>query len=234
MAALETANAQHITFLSNSKLRAQAEKSAAGALILSESDHLLVSTAYQGARIITANPYAYFARAAQFFVKLNAPVITPGIHASAIVDSSARIAATAAIAANVTIEAEVEIGENCVIGAGSFVGRGARIGSGTVFHPQVTFLADSHIGERGVIQSGAVIGSDGFGFANDHYSQHGKHISPLLIEDPSLPYTTLQNEEVFTSFTKRFLMPFFVNKKDQYKEEQKKKEFEMNKHLIVK
>jgi UDP-3-O-[3-hydroxymyristoyl] glucosamine N-acyltransferase len=54
-----------------------------------------------------------------------------------------------------------------VIGAGSFVGRGARIGSGTVFHPQVTFLADSHIGERGVIQSGAVIGSDGFGFAND-------------------------------------------------------------------
>ena len=167
MAALETANAQHITFLSNSKLRAQAEKSAAGALILSESDHLLVSTSYQGARIITANPYAYFARAAQFFVKLNAPAITPGIHASANVDISARIASTAAIAANVTIEAEVEIGENCVIGAGSFVGRGARIGSGTVFHPQVTFLADSHIGERGVIQSGAVIGSDGFGFAND-------------------------------------------------------------------
>ena len=167
MAALETANAQHITFLSNSKLRALAEKSAAGALILSESDHLLVSTSYQGARIITANPYAYFARAAQYFVKLNTPVITPGIHASAIVDTSARIAATAAIAANVTIEAEVEIGEHCVIGAGSFVGRGARIGSGTVFHPQVTFLADCHIGERGVIQSGAVIGSDGFGFAND-------------------------------------------------------------------
>ena len=167
MAALETANAQHITFLSNSKLRALAEKSAAGALILSESDHLLVSTSYQGARIITANPYAYFARAAQYFVKLNTPVITPGIHASAVVDSSARIAATATIAANVTIEAEVEIGEHCVIGAGSFVGRGARIGSGTVFHPQVTFLADCHIGERGVIQSGAVIGSDGFGFAND-------------------------------------------------------------------
>ena len=167
MAALETANAQHITFLSNSKLRALAEKSAAGALILSESDHLLVSNSYQGARIITANPYAYFARAAQHFVKLNTPAITPGIHASAIVDSSARIAATATIAANVTIEAEVEIGEHCVIGAGSFVGRGARIGSGTIFHPQVTFLADSHIGERGVIQSGAVIGSDGFGFAND-------------------------------------------------------------------
>lgn len=167
MAALETANAQHISFLSNSKLRALAEKSAAGALILSESDHLLVSTSYQGARIITANPYAYFARAAQYFVKLTTPIPKPGIHTSAIVDPTARIAATAVIAANVTIEAEVEIGDHCVIGAGSFVGRGARIGSGTVFHPHVTFLADCMIGERGVIQSGAVIGSDGFGFANE-------------------------------------------------------------------
>lgn len=72
-----------------------------------------------------------------------------------------------------------------------------------------------------------------FGIANDRYSQNGKHITPLLIEDPSFPYTTLQNNEVFTSFTRRFLIPFFANKKDQYKEEQKKKEFEMNKHLLI-
>lgn len=167
MAALETAGSQHITFLSNAKLRAQAEQSAAGALILSEADHLLIAKSYQGACIITANPYAYFARAAQYFVKLNTPARIPGIHASAIVDTTARIAASAVIAANVTIEADVDIGEHCVIGAGSFVGRGARIGAGTVFHPHVTFLADSIIGERGVIQSGAVIGSDGFGFANE-------------------------------------------------------------------
>jgi len=73
-----------------------------------------------------------------------------------------------------------------------------------------------------------------FGFANDYYSQNGRHISPFLIEDPSFPYIILQNDEVFTSCTRRFLMPFFVNKKDQYKEEQKNKEFEMNKHLIPK
>ena len=36
-----------------------------------------------------------------------------------------------------------------------------------MFHPRVSFLADCHIGERGIIQSGAVIGGDGFGFAND-------------------------------------------------------------------
>ena len=73
-----------------------------------------------------------------------------------------------------------------------------------------------------------------FGFANDFYSSNGQHISPLLIEDSSFPYTTLQNDEVFTSFTKRFLMPIFIKKKEQYKEEQKKREFEMNKHLILK
>ncbi len=167
MAPLETAGSQHITFLSNTKLRAQAGLCAAGALILSEADHALVSATYQGACIVTANPYAYFARAAQFFVKLHAPARIPGVHATAIVHPTARIAATAVIAAHVIIEADADIGEHCEIGAGSFVGRGAQIGSATVFHPRVTFLADSIIGERGVIQSGAVIGSDGFGFANE-------------------------------------------------------------------
>lgn len=167
MAPLETAGSQHITFLSNVKLRTQAAQSAAGALILSENDYALVSATYKGACIITANPYAYFARAAQYFLKISAPVIKPGIHASAIVDPTARVAATACIAGHVIIEADAEVGEHCVIGAGSFIGRGARIAAGTVFHPHVTFLANCRIGERGVIQSGAVIGSDGFGFAND-------------------------------------------------------------------
>jgi UDP-3-O-[3-hydroxymyristoyl] glucosamine N-acyltransferase len=53
-----------------------------------------------------------------------------------------------------------------VIGAGSFIGRDARVGAATVFHPNVTFLSECHIGVRGVVQSGAVIGGDGFGFAN--------------------------------------------------------------------
>ena len=67
IAPLSDASARHITFLSNSKFRAQAESTQAAALILSEKDHELLSDAYQGARLLTANPYVYFAKAAQYF-----------------------------------------------------------------------------------------------------------------------------------------------------------------------
>jgi UDP-3-O-[3-hydroxymyristoyl] glucosamine N-acyltransferase len=167
MAALDGAGPQHITFLSNPKLRAQACSSAAGALILTELDHAVVSKTYHGAFVITQNPYAYYARAAQFFQALHALPVVPGVHASAVVHPDAIVASSAVIGPNVTIEAGAEIGEDCVIGAGCFIGRSARLGKATVFHPNVSFLTNCSIGMRGIIQSGAVIGGDGFGFAND-------------------------------------------------------------------
>ena len=166
IAPLDTAGPSHVTFLSNPKLRAQAAQTGAAALILSRAEHERLP-AYGGARIVADNPYAYFARAAQFFAALTAPVATPGIHSGACVDPSASVATTASIGHGVTVEAGAAIGEHCVIGAGCFIGRNAKVGAHTLFHPNVTFLSDCHIGERGIIQSGAVIGGDGFGFAND-------------------------------------------------------------------
>ena len=166
IAPLDAAGPSHITFLSNPKLRSQAMATRAGALILSTAEHEKLN-GFAGARIISDNPYAYFARAAQFFVARDARPVVPGIHASASVDPTARVAASAVIAAMVVIEAGAVVGEHCIVGAGSYIGRGASLGAGTVFHPRVSFLADCHIGERGIIQSGAVIGGDGFGFAND-------------------------------------------------------------------
>jgi len=166
IAPLDAAGPSHITFLSNPKLRAQAASTGAAALILSRAEHEKL-TVYAGARLIADNPYAYFARAAQFFAALSAPPQVPGIHPSAVVDPSAQVAATACIGPGTTIEAGAQVGAHCVIGAGSFIGRNARVGAHTLFHPKVTFLANCQIGERGIIQSGAVIGGDGFGFAND-------------------------------------------------------------------
>jgi UDP-3-O-[3-hydroxymyristoyl] glucosamine N-acyltransferase len=71
------------------------------------------------------------------------------------------------IGPHVTIEAGAEVAEDCVIEASCFIGRNASVGRGTRFYPRVTFLEGSRIGERGVIKSGAVIGAEGFGFANE-------------------------------------------------------------------
>lgn len=165
IAPLDSAGASHISFLSNSKLRALAAQSQAAALILSPLDDPTVAATYEGARIVTTNPYAYFARAAQYFVSLTESAPVPGIHPSAVVAPGATVDPTAHVGPHVTIEEGAVIGAHAVIDSGCFVGREAVIGEHTHLFANVTFHARCRIGKRGILHSGAVIGTDGFGFA---------------------------------------------------------------------
>ena len=167
IAPLADAGASHISFLSNSKFRAQAAASGAAALILTPADDALIGPEYAGARIVTPNPYVYFARAAQYFYALAEIKAPPGIHASAIVDPSAQVDPSASVGPRAVIEAGAVIGPGCMIGAGCVIGREAVIGANTQLFASVIFHARCVIGERGIIHSGAVIGTDGFGFANE-------------------------------------------------------------------
>jgi len=167
IAPLTDAGVSHISFLSNSKLRAEARDSQAAALIVAARDDEFIAAGYPGARIIVPNPYVYFARAAQYFESLTAYVPPPGVHPSAVVDEKAFVAPSAHIGARVVIEAGAVIGEHAVIDAGCYIGRDAEVGEGTHFFANVTFHARCIIGARGIIHSGAVIGTDGFGFANE-------------------------------------------------------------------
>ena len=166
IAPLSDADERHATFLSNPKLRQQAETTRAIALILSEVDHLQIGSAYVGARIITSEPYVYFAHVAQYFAALKAIAPPVGIHPQASVSAHAVVAASASIGPHVVIEAEAVIGENVVIGAGSVIGRGVTIDDATLLHANVTIYDYCVVGQRCIIHSGAVIGADGFGFAN--------------------------------------------------------------------
>jgi UDP-3-O-[3-hydroxymyristoyl] glucosamine N-acyltransferase len=167
IAPLESADASHITFLSNPRLRAQAKQTKAAALILTAADSADIADSYCGARIITDAPYVYFAKAAQYFEEKARGPATSGIHPSAQVAATARIAPSASIGPFVVVEEGAEIGEGCVIDAGSFIGSGATIGRCTHFHARVTLHAQCHVGEACIVHSGAVIGADGFGFANE-------------------------------------------------------------------
>jgi UDP-3-O-[3-hydroxymyristoyl] glucosamine N-acyltransferase len=167
IAPLDAAGSSHISFLSNPKLRPQAAASTAAAMILTEADSERIGQQYAGARILVEHPYAYFARAAQWFAALAAPPVVPGIHASAVVDPTARIATTAFIGPHVTVEAGAVVGERCIIDSGCYIGRDAVVGAESHFHARACFHAGCVIGERGILHSGAVIGADGFGFANE-------------------------------------------------------------------
>ncbi len=148
-----------ITFLANPKFRSQLAACRASAVIL-RTDAV---DDFDGARIVTANPYAYYARVATLLNPYRAGF--SGIHPSAFSESP--VPPSASLGPNVVIGKGVTLGENVVLGAGCVVGDGASIGDGTVFHPRVTVYYGCQVGARCIVHSGAVIGSDGFGFAPD-------------------------------------------------------------------
>lgn len=96
----------------------------------------------------------------------------PGIHPTAVIDPTASVADTACIGPHVVVAAQARIEDNVVIGAGSVIGARCRIGRDTRIHPRVTLAHDVVVGQRCHLLSGAVIGSDGFGFANERGVWH--------------------------------------------------------------
>jgi UDP-3-O-[3-hydroxymyristoyl] glucosamine N-acyltransferase len=71
------------------------------------------------------------------------------------------------IAAQAVVSDGASIGERSAIGAGSFVGAGVCIGADCDIKPNVSVYPGTTIGNRVIVHSGAVLGSDGFGFVRD-------------------------------------------------------------------
>lgn len=87
------------------------------------------------------------------------------IHPSATLSPKAIIGKNVTIQAQCVIEDDVIIEDETFIGALSFIGEKTKIGKNCKIYPHVTIRENSHIGNRVIIHSGTVIGSDGFGYA---------------------------------------------------------------------
>jgi UDP-3-O-[3-hydroxymyristoyl] glucosamine N-acyltransferase len=161
IATLEAAQPDQISFLTNSKYRAQLATTRAGAVILAEAD----ADVTELPRIISDNPYAYFAKVSAMLNPL--PEARPGIHPSAVIGAGAKIDATASIAATAVIGEGASIGAFSVIGEGCCIGANVVIGSRARLYPRVVVYHDCVIGDNLIAHSGAVIGADGFGIAMD-------------------------------------------------------------------
>lgn len=161
LATLQEAGPGQLSFLANPQYRKYLAETRAAAVLLTAAD----ADTYDGAALVVESPYRAYAELSHLFDRTPRPV--PGVHPTAViaadawVDVSASIGAYAVIEAGARIEANVTLGAHCVIGARS------RIGEGGWLAPRVTLYHDVTIGRRVVIQSGAVIGGEGFGFANE-------------------------------------------------------------------
>ena len=161
VATLEEATDGELSFLASTKYRADLLDTTASAVIIAERDR----DACPVNALIAKDPYLAYARAVQL---LYPDKCHPGgIHSSAVVDKRAQVDASAWIDAHCVIGPGVIVSANAQIGAGCVLDHDILIGRDSRLMANVTIHGHASLGERCVIQPGAVIGSDGFGYAND-------------------------------------------------------------------
>ena len=150
-----------ISFFNDKKYTSQLQATNASAVVL-KPEHAELT---QLPVILTDNPYAYFAKLSQL---LNAKQTTvKGVHASAIIDASVATPNDCSIGPHVTIEKNVVIGSQVSIGAGCLIEENTILGNNTVLEANVTIKHGCQIGNYCHLFSGAVIGNDGFGYAQE-------------------------------------------------------------------
>lgn len=161
IASIGNAQAGHITFLANSRFRNHLSSCQASAIVLSE-DNLPFCTK---TALVVKNPYLAYARMAQLMDTTPQPA--QDIDVSAVISENVILGKRVSVGANTVIESGVVLADEVMIGAGSFIGKNTKIGAGTRLWANVTVYHEIEIGTHCLIQSGAVIGSDGFGYVND-------------------------------------------------------------------
>lgn len=159
VATIDQAGEGDLAFLANPKYQSRLKDCRASAVILAPAARDLTDRA----RIVTVDPYVYFARVAQL---LNPPEsVAGGIHPSASVATP--LPASVSVGPGASVAAGAQVGAEAVIGPGCHVGRGVTIGARTRLAANVTIYHDCVIGCDCVVHAGVVIGADGFGFARE-------------------------------------------------------------------
>lgn len=158
---LERAGGDAIAFLANPRYRAKLAATSAAAVIVAPVD----ATATALPKLVSANPYAIYARVAALLHPEARPAA--GVHDSAIVDVSAQIAPDASIGPHAVVGPNASVGAAASIGPGCVIGAHASIGERTIVHANVVVYPHCAIGARTTVHAGAVIGADGFGMAEE-------------------------------------------------------------------
>lgn len=176
--AIQDAGPGDLTFFTNPKYVGALRATRASAVILSEQ-----AEAAPCAMLRVSHPYVAFAKAIGLFAPDHRP--PAGVHRLADVASSAVVAPDASVGPFAVIGDEARVGARTLIYPHVTIGPGAQIGDDCVVHANVSIRERVQIGKRVVIQDGAVIGSDGFGFATGPDGSHHKipQVGAVVIED---------------------------------------------------
>ena len=170
IAALAEAKPSDLSFLGNKKYAHEVEKSQAGAILLPRGYDGKVSE--NTTAIFVDDPSIELAKICAIIEAALWPKPKPSIHESAVIDPTAQVAKSAVIGPNAVICANAKIGEGARIQANNYIGVSAVIGEDAWIMPNAVVMDYCEVGKRSRVQPGAIIGSDGYGYAY----KDGRHI----------------------------------------------------------
>ncbi len=180
VAAIEQAGPGDVTFLANPKYQSHLATTNASAVLVARG-----TSAVDGgpALLECANPYLAFAQALELLRQVSMP--PAGVDASAVVGTDVTLAEQVSIGALCVIGDGASLGARTIVFPGVVIGPGAVIGDDCVIHARVSIRERIQLGHRVVVQDGAVIGSDGFGFVRLADGTHTKipQHGDVVIED---------------------------------------------------
>lgn len=154
-------------------------KSKAGVMVLSPEDPQL-----DGRPVIRVeNPRGAFAKLLELFRPQDE--VERVVSQYAFVHPTAKIGANVAIQPFAYVEADAVIGDGCVIYPHTYIGKRVKMGENCIIYPSATVREDCVLGNRVILQSGAVIGGDGFGYVDQKDGSHTKILQTgnVILED---------------------------------------------------
>ena len=152
-----------LTFLANPKYESFLSVTKASAIIASDD----ISDKYSGSIIKIDNPYLAFFKVVKLFDTPHVEKYKRGIDKSISVGENVKLGEYIHISMNVHLGDNVKIGNGVTVLPFVYIGDDVEIGDDCLIYPNVTIREGCRIGDRVIIHSGAVIGSDGFGYAHE-------------------------------------------------------------------
>ena len=161
VAGLLKATSVQLSFYNDPKRLGELKQTKAGVTLVREDFNETITNT----KIYVKDPYVAYAYLAQ---ALNTTVICSGIARTATISNTAVVPKSCQIEENVVIGEHVHLGENCIVGCGSVIKTDSKLGDNVTIYSNVTIEKNTKIGHHSTIESGTVIGGQGFGFANDN------------------------------------------------------------------
>lgn len=179
---LETASASDASFLANLKYKELVSTSNAGVICIGNDIPLPEGKNF----LVSDNPSRCFQQIVELLI-INAYDKSgfTGIHETAIIHPEAKLGVTVTVGPYAVIDHGAVIGAGTTIGAHVSIGPGVQVGTDCLFHPHVTIREKCIIGNRVILQPGAIIGSCGFGYTANPDGSYQKldQLGIVVIED---------------------------------------------------